>query len=428
MEAFINKLLESYLAELICSKRLYKLRHNASELARKISRKGHHATFYFDLEDPYSYLMLPVVEELEIAFQISFDIQVVAPRDASHRPEQEALERYAMVDAGYLAQAWGLEFPALIPNQKRLRTDALRLLLYARSTTAEWIQLAKETSDAYWHGDFARIHKLVQQNRLLDAFDVPEKLKENTDRLYKRGFYLPASVFYRGEWYWGLDRVYLLRDRLKNMGAQEHQTLLYPDWGNVRVPSRPNDDVNLFFSFRSPYSYIAIARIALNPDDYPLEKIHLKPVLPMVTRGLPVPKEKKMYILKDAARIAHFEGIEFGRVRDPLGKGVERAISIFLNTPESKRLDIAFRLLGDIWARGCNVASDSYLKQIAAEFKLSEPAILNAHASRGYELEADANRKVLSRLGLWGVPSFSKGRLVAWGQDRMPLIFEKSFK
>jgi len=34
----------------------------------------------------------------------------------------------------------------------------------------------------------------------------------------------------------------------------------------------------------------------------------------------------------------------------------------------------------------------------------------------------------LTRLGLWGVPSFKKGKLVAWGQDRMPLIFERSFK
>ncbi len=404
------------------------MRHGCSELIRKISRKGHHATFYFDLEDPYSYLLLHIVEELEQAFQISFDVLVVAPRDPSYFPEQESLERYGLIDAGYLAQAWGLEFPTLIPNQKRIKTEAYRLLLKNRSTTAEWIQLAKEASDAYWHGDFPKIHKLVQQNKTLDAFDVSETLRKNTQAFYRTGFYMPASIHYRGEWYWGLDRIYLLRDRLKRLSAQEHRTVFYPDWGRVRVPSRPNDDVDLYFSFRSPYSYIAIARLYLHQSDYPIEDISLKPVLPMVTRGLPVPKVKKMYILQDAARVAHFEDIEFGRVWDPLGKGVERALSIFFNTPREIRLEVCYRILNDIWAKGKDVSTNHYLKEICTDFKLNERTILAYEESRRYLKETEQNRQALTRMGLWGVPSFKKGKLVAWGQDRMPLIFEKAFQ
>ncbi|MFC3151820.1 DsbA family protein [Litoribrevibacter euphylliae] len=427
MDIKVDKLLQSYLAAFICSKRLRLLRHSFSEACRKISRKGHHASFYFDLEDPYSYLLLPVIEELEQAFKISFDVHVVAPRDPMYIPDSDALERYALVDAGYQAQAWGLEFPTLIPSQKRLKTDALRILLQPRTTTAEWLQLAKQTMDAYWHGDFPTIHKLLQHNKTLDAFDVAAKLRENTEAFYKSGFYMAASIHYRGEWYWGLDRIYLLRDRLKRFAAQEHQTRLYPDWGRVRVPSRPQDKVDFYFSFRSPYSYIAIARLFKNQTDYPLEHINLKPVLPMVTRGLPVPKAKKMYILQDAARIAHFEDIDFGRVWDPLGKGVAQALAIFHNTPVNQQLAVSYRLMHDIWSQGQDVSSDAYLKLIASEFKLPIDKIHHSKASKSYEHDAETNRKALGRLGLWGVPSFSKGKLVAWGQDRMPLIFEKAF-
>lgn len=427
MDLKVNKLLESYLAAIICSKRMRRIRHGLSELCRKISRKGHRASFYFDLEDPYSYLLLYVVEELEQAFQISFDVHVVAPRDPAYIPDPEALERYSLVDAGYLAQAWGLDFPTLIPTQKRLKSDALRILLQPRTTTAEWLQTAKETMDAYWHGDFSALHKLLQQNKTLDAFDVSAKLKENTEALYKSGFYMAAAIYYRGEWYWGLDRLYLLKDRLKRLSAQEHDTWLYPDWGRVRVPSKPKDSVDLYFSFRSPYSYIAIARLFKNQSDYPIERINLKPVLPMVTRGLSVPNAKKMYILKDAARVAHFEGIEFGRVWDPLGKGVSQALAIFHNTPSDKRLAVTYRLMNDIWSKGVDVSSNAYLNSVTAEFKLPVDKIIHSNSNKTYAHDAEMNRKVLHRLGLWGVPSFSKGTLAVWGQDRMPLIFEKAF-
>ena len=424
----INKLLESRLAQVLCSSRLRKARQDISEFLRKASRKGHHASFYFDLEDPYSALMLPVIEELELAFKVSFHIHVVEPRRSEFCPEKDARERYGLSDAGYLAQAWGLDFPGLIPNQKRLKTEALRLLLKKRSTTAEWLQLAKRVSDAYWHGDFSALHKMINEDKAIDAFDVKSLLKENTEAFYKRGFFMGSSIYYRGDWYWGLDRLYLLRQRLSRYLAQEHKTKLYPDWGQVRVPCRPHDDVDMYFSFRSPYSYIAIARLYLNKSSYPPESITLKPVLPMVTRGLPVPKVKKMYILKDAARIAHFEGIAFGRVWDPLGQGVDACIAVFEESPSSIKLDIAYDLMNAIWAEGVDVSSSKFITSICAKHNLSQTAVEASIHSKKHESNVEKNRRELTRLGLWGVPSFRKGKLVAWGQDRMPLIFERAFK
>jgi len=416
------------LAQLLCSGRLRKVRHDFSEFLRKASRKGHHASFYFDLDDPYSALMLPIIEELELAFKISFHVHVVEPRRSEFCPEKDARERYGILDAGYVAQAWGLDFPALIPNQKRLKTEALRLLLKQRSTTAEWLQLAKRVSDAYWHGDFSVLHKMIREDKAIDAFDVKSMLKANTDAFYKHGFFMGSSIYYRGEWYWGVDRLYLLRDRLSRYFAQEHRTRLYPDWGQVRVPCRPNDEVDMYFSFRSPYSYIAIARLYLKKSSYPLESITLKPVLPMVTRGLPVPKIKKMYILKDAARIAHFEGISFGRVWDPLGPGVDACIAIFEEASNSSKLEVAFDLMKAIWADGKDVSSSAFISNMCSKHQLSKTAIDTSIHSKSHLPAVEKNRLELTRLGLWGVPSFKKGKLVAWGQDRMPLIFERSFK
>ena len=40
----------------------------------------------------------------------------------------------------------------------------------------------------------------------------------------------------------------------------------------------------------------------------------LRPVLPMVMRGLPVPREKQLYIVLDTKREAEDAGVAFGRM------------------------------------------------------------------------------------------------------------------
>lgn len=74
--------------------------------------------------------------------------------------------------------------------------------------------------------------------------------------------------------------------------------------------------IELFYSFRSPYSQLVIPRLKNICLKYNCS-ITIKPLLPMVTRGLPVPPEKEMYIATDAAREAHLWGILFGKIIDP---------------------------------------------------------------------------------------------------------------
>ena len=51
-------------------------------------------------------------------------------------------------------------------------------------------------------------------------------------------------------------------------------------------------------------------------------------VLPMVMRGLPVPRPKRLYIVHDAAREARLHSTPFGRFNDPVGRPTERGLAI----------------------------------------------------------------------------------------------------
>ena len=46
-------------------------------------------------------------------------------------------------------------------------------------------------------------------------------------------------------------------------------------------------------------------------------QLEIMPVMPMVMRGLAVPDEKSMFIIKDCAREAAHWGFPFGTVCDP---------------------------------------------------------------------------------------------------------------
>ena len=83
----------------------------------------------------------------------------------------------------------------------------------------------------------------------------------------------------------------------------------------------------MWFSFRSPYRTSRSSSIeeVLAPYGIP---VVLRPVPPMVTRGLPVPPVKRMYIVRDAKREADRLGISFGQLCDPLGTGVENCLAI----------------------------------------------------------------------------------------------------
>jgi 2-hydroxychromene-2-carboxylate isomerase len=79
---------------------------------------------------------------------------------------------------------------------------------------------------------------------------------------------------------------------------------------------------DLFWSFRSPYSYLATARLARLADEYDVD-VRVRPVLPLAVRD-PEFFERvnplwPPYVLRDTFRIAQFIGVPFGWPRpDPI--------------------------------------------------------------------------------------------------------------
>jgi 2-hydroxychromene-2-carboxylate isomerase len=237
-------------------------------------------------------------------------------------------------------------------------------------------------------------------------------------------------LHYNGTWYWGIDRLaYLERELARDLGCDLAHVVTArsaAERGPLKLSDKPLQ-CELWFSFRSPYSYLALEQIEgiLAPHGVPLV---LRPVAPMVTRGLAVPQIKRMYIVRDAKREADRLGIPFGELCDPLGAGVDNCLAIVHAAARSgpaAALAFARSAMKGIWSEARDPADYVDLRAMVERAGMSwddaKAAIGNPEAAKA----CAANAADLAVISLWGVPSYRCGDFVSWGQDRLPLLADR---
>jgi 2-hydroxychromene-2-carboxylate isomerase len=146
----------------------------------------------------------------------------------------------------------------------------------------------------------------------------------------------------------------------------------------------------------------------------------------MVMRGLRVPFAKRLYIVRDCKREAERLGLPFGRICDPLGPGIARAMALFHHA-EKHGAGLAFirSAARGSWGEALDLASDDDMQTITTRAGLAWADAASKLDDTSWKASAEANRVALSELGLWGVPSLAVAGLSSWGQDRIAWIDER---
>jgi 2-hydroxychromene-2-carboxylate isomerase len=182
--------------------------------------------------------------------------------------------------------------------------------------------------------------------------------------------------------------------------------------------------VTLYLSLRSPYSYIELKRCAALVDENKI-KLKIKPVLPMVMRGMKVPSSKKFYILHDAKREADFHDIPFGRICDPLGKAIEYCYALFeWAASQGKEVMLFESVATGVWSEGLNGVEMKDLRFMVERANLdwNEAKVFltdESMASKSWLNWTQANREEINAEGLWGVPVIDVNNEFYWGQDKL---------
>lgn len=402
------------------------LRARARAERNRLAKGEPHTLHYFhQTDDPYSALLAACLPTLLQRYRIDLVPHVVGPPADAAAPDRDRLVAYSRKDAQRLAQHHGLDFsdPGVQPSAAVIE-QATRMLI-AAAGQGGFVEAAGRISAALWKGLEQGASASVSSQSWTQASQQQAATHlDAAHTLRKRwGHYLGATLYYAGEWYWGIDRLHHLEQRLQDLGAQRPGVrgfLFTPDpdlAAPVTLAEAP--PIDFYFSLRSPYSAIVAPRL-FELGRLTGAPVRLRYVLPMVMRGLPVPREKRMYISLDAAREAHWRHTPFGRINDPVGRPVERGLSLMpLAERAGQGQAYVLSFLHGVWAEGIDAGSDRGLRRIAERAGLSWTEARSAMKDEAWRQTAEANRVEMLGLGLWGVPSFRVRDTAVWGQDRL---------
>ena len=426
-----NKL-RSQILKLVLSGKVQDIRRTFAERRRKLSGKAHVVAVYLELDDPYSYLLAIYLPELAAAYDIELRYYLAQSNsDEAFRPRTDMLAVYAEQDCVRLAVELGVPF---LDRGKAPPVEYRRALIEALAlehSSGGFDEDLLEALTLYWRGDTEGVARRVAGIELTGKGDG--LLQQNAQRLREAGHYNCAMLNYEGEWYWGIDRLHYLMSRLDDLGARRDDVSIarlasIQQTMKVSLPvARPSGardlpPLELFMSFRSPYSYLCLPRAFELCDAFGLD-LHVRPVLPMVMRGMQVPKQKIMYIALDTAREAQHLDMPYGKFADPVGRGVERCMAVFGYAQQEKReREFLLHVTEAIWAKGIDVATDEGMRMVTGRCGLFWPDVAAVMETDDWRAVAEDNRESMMDLGCWGVPTLRLGEQVVWGQDRVWLL------
>lgn len=200
------------------------------------------------------------------------------------------------------------------------------------------------------------------------------------------------------------------------------------------------ETADLYFSFRSPYSYLAIGRYRAMAQEWDVE-IALKPVYPLAIREPDFFERAHPnwlgYTMRDMMRVAQFHGIPFGPPRpDPIVQNVmTRQIAaeqphihrlVRMGQAAARRgkgLEFAHEVTALIWGGAENWHEGAHLAEAAKRAGLDLAELEAEAASDAETLDAEiaANQAALEAAGHWGVPTLVFEGEPFFGQDRIDM-------
>ena len=374
--------------------------------------------YFHQADDPYSHLAAQTLLPLLQRYRVRLEAHLVPPPDDAAAPERARLKRYALRDAARVARRYGLAYPDAAIEPGPAATAAANAQLAHAIASNSFVETASAIGAALWRGDSSNAPAQDEGSTL--------RIMTEGDALRRKlGHYLSGMFYFDGEWYWGVDRLHHLETRLRTEAlVQDPASSRIAPFQEMTLDGVPaagtKPTIEFWFSFRSPYSYIAAPRLHRLAEHYGAE-VRWRFILPMVMRGLPVPRVKSRYIMLDVKREADLLDIPYGTMVDPRGEGIHRALAVLNHAIQvGKGAAFAESGLAAAFADGIDMATNTGLMRTARRAGLSVSDVETALADDSWRPIAEENRTALFEAGLWGAPTYRVNGMAAhWGQDRL---------
>ena len=198
--------------------------------------------------------------------------------------------------------------------------------------------------------------------------------------------------------------------------------------------------IDVYWSFRSPYSYLATPDMLRLREDFDVE-VNLRVVLPIAVRSKaalfdPSNMKPVRYIIMDSFRRAEFLGLPIAFPRpDPIVQDLT-TLQVAKEQPyiyrlshlgveaqrRGKGIDFAANVSALIWGGTENWDQGDHLKDAAAKAELDLADMEAAIQNSDHQDEVERNQQALDDAGHWGVPTMVVKGEPFFGQDRIETL------
>ena len=217
------------LINIITSNRLRNVKRRLFSFAKTINPSLDQISFYLRVNDPYSYLLLQVLPDFLRDQQKGLNIEILLSLDSNLNLEADKLADYALSDAKRLASNNGLCFPEKTQLPSIQNSQFASAILLNNIQQPDFLALCRLVCDALWleqKTDLqqALLERLSEQFGKLNQQAASQQLYKAKNDLFKRGHYQSGMLHYGGEWYWGIDRLWHLEQRLAPKNLTEEKS------------------------------------------------------------------------------------------------------------------------------------------------------------------------------------------------------------
>ena len=399
----------------------------AAETKRRAQGRAHVVEYFHQVDDPYSHLTAQVIGQFAKRYDVEVVPHLIRATGGRNQPELEKLAVWARRDCGLIAPHYGLSFPShagVAPELERQRA-ANRVL--ASLSADEFLEQIEGISTSVWSGESVDVGLSS-----VTSAEAKAALDSGSARLAQLNHYSGAMLFYGGEWYWGVDRLFHLEQRLRDLGACKTSDQDYlvprPD-ADVTGVDASGLELHFYPSLNSPYTSIIFDKTVALSSACNIN-FHHKPVLPMIMRGVAATPSKGSYIFFDTKREGDFFGVPFGNHVTPIGEPTRQAYSLLpWAKSHDKDIELLSTLLRYAFSEGRALHQRKNLQRAVEEAGLLWADALQHLGGDEWKPYVEKHQdEMVEGMGLWGVPSYrltgpaGEPDLEVWGQDRLWLV------
>ncbi|MFC4296174.1 2-hydroxychromene-2-carboxylate isomerase [Novosphingobium tardum] len=186
-------------------------------------------------------------------------------------------------------------------------------------------------------------------------------------------------------------------------------------------------NIEFFFDFRSPYSYLAFTQ--LQPMDVALT---LKPmqILKVMERVGNVPTTitcaaKGRYARADLGRWAHRYGVTLNPSDMKANDGEAMARAVLAAASSAEAADVAAALYRAIWSEGRTLAGTAAVLSALRDAGIDADTIESRIDDAAVFAQLEANTDEAVERGVFGSPTMFVGETMFFGNDRMDFVREE---